>query len=195
MVAVFGSVAVAAYTVALRIFVFAILPSWGMANAAATLVGQNLGANKPERAEQSAVRAGFYSMAFLGLVAIVFVTLSRQLVSLFTDDAQVIPIAASALRLISYGYVFYAWGMVLSQAFNGAGDTVTPTVLSAIENFGLQIPIAWLLAFKLHLGPNGVFSAVAIGASLYAVLAVIMFRRGKWKLASAAKAVSASNAC
>lgn len=194
MVAVFGSVAVAAYTVALRIFIFAILPSWGMANAAATLVGQNLGANEPERAEQSAVRAGFYSMAFLGLVAIVFVTFAKQLVSLFTDDAQVIPIAASALRLISYGYVFYAWGMVLSQAFNGAGDTVTPTVLSAIENFGLQIPLAWLLAFQFHMGPNGVFSAIAIGASLYAVLAVIMFRRGKWKVASAAKAVLKADA-
>ena len=181
MVAVFGSVAVAGYTVAIRIFIFAILPSWGMANAAATLVGQNLGAHKPGRAEQSVWRAGLYNMAFLGLVAIAFVTFSTPLVSLFTGDAQVILVASSALRLVSYGYVFYAWGMVISQAFNGAGDTLTPTVLSLIGNLGLQIPLAWLLAFKLHFGPDGIFSAIAIGASLYAVLAVILFRRGTWK--------------
>jgi putative MATE family efflux protein len=181
MVAVFGSVAVAGYTVAIRIFIFAILPSWGMANAAATLVGQNLGAHKPDRAEQSVWRAGFYNMVFLGLVAIVFVTFAKQLVSLFTDDPQVIPVASSALRLISYGYIFYAWGMVISQAFNGAGDTFTPTVLSAVENFGIQIPLAWLLAFQFHLGPDGVFLAIAIGSSLYAVIALILFRRGTWK--------------
>ena len=92
-----------------------------------------------------------------------------------------IPIASSALRLISYGYIFYAWGMVMSQAFNGAGDTFTPTMLSIIGNIVLQIPIAWLLAFKFHFGPNGVFAAIAIGASMYAVIAMILFRRGKWK--------------
>lgn len=181
MVAVFGSIAVAGYSIAIRIFIFAILPSWGMANAAATLVGQNLGARRPDRAEHSVWRAGFYNMIFLGLVAIVFVTCAVPLVSLFTDDRQVIPIASSALRLISYGYVFYAWGMVMSQAFNGAGDTFTPTMLSIIGNIVLQIPIAWLLAFKFHFGPNGVFAAIAIGASMYAVIAMILFRRGKWK--------------
>ncbi len=181
MVASFGSVAVAGYTVAMRIFIFAILPSWGMANAAATLVGQNLGARKPDRAEQSVWRAGFYNMAFLGLVAVVFVVFAKPLVSIFTDDPSVIHVASTALRVISYGYIFYAWGMVIVQAFNGAGDTYTPTAISICTNWFLQIPFAWFLAFKMGFGPNGVFSAVAISASIYAVVAVSVFRRGKWK--------------
>ena len=135
MVASFGSVAVAGYTVAMRIFIFAILPSWGMANAAATLVGQNLGARKPDRAEQSVWRAGIYNMIFLGLVAVVFVVFARPLVSIFTDDPSVIHVASTALRVISYGYIFYAWGMVIVQAFNGAGDTYTPTAISICTNW------------------------------------------------------------
>jgi putative MATE family efflux protein len=181
MVAVFGSIAVAGYTVAIRIFIFAILPSWGMANAAATLVGQNLGAHKPDRAEQSVWRAGFYNMIFLGLVALVFVTFAKPLVSIFTNDAQVIPVAAAALRIISYGYVFYAWGMVIVQAFNGAGDTNTPTLINIAGNWVLCFPLAWFLAFKLGLGPDGVFMSIAIAASSVAVMAVLVFRRGQWK--------------
>jgi MATE family, multidrug efflux pump len=181
MVAVFGSVAVAGYTVAMRIFIFAILPSWGMANAGATLVGQNLGARKPDRAEQSVWKAGLYNMIFLGLVALVFVTFARPLVSIFTNDPLVIPIGATALRTISYGYIFYAWGMVVVQAFNGAGDTNTPTMISIAGNWVFCFPLAWFLAFKLGFGPNGVFMSIAIAASMMAVMSVILFRRGKWK--------------
>jgi putative MATE family efflux protein len=181
MVSAFGSVAVAGYTVAMRIFIFAILPSWGMANAAATLVGQNLGAHKPDRAEQSVWRAGLYNMIFLGLIAATFITFAGPLVSIFTDDAGVIQVATRALRMISYGYIFYAWGMVTSQAFNGAGDTYTPTVISLGTNWGLQMPLAWVLAFQLGLGPNGVVASVAISASIYAVVSVLVFRTGKWK--------------
>ena len=123
MTAPFGSVVIAGYTVMLRIIMFALLPSWGMANAAATLVGQNLGAKKPDRAERAVWLAGFYNMIVLGIVAILFVTFARQLVGVFTDDEAVKHVAASALRIISCGYMFYAWGMVAIQAFNGAGDT------------------------------------------------------------------------
>jgi Na+-driven multidrug efflux pump len=181
MVSSFGSAAVAGYTVAMRIFIFAILPSWGMANAAATLVGQNLGAHKPDRAEQSVWRAGFYNMCFLGLVAATFIIFAGPLVSIFTNDPAVIPLAVNALRIVSYGYIFYAWGMVIAQAFNGAGDTYTPTMISLGTNWVLQMPLAWFLAFKLNFGPDGVFMSIAISASLYAVVALVIFRRGGWK--------------
>ncbi len=181
IVSSFGSDAVAGYTVAMRIFIFAILPSWGMSNAAATLVGQNLGANRPDRAEQSVWRAGWYNMVFLGIVALLFVTFARPLISIFTTDPAVIPFAVGALRMVSYGYIFYAWGMVVAQSFNGAGDTYTPTAISICTNWVLQMPLAWFLAFKLNMGPTGVFAAIAIAASLYAVVALLIFRRGKWK--------------
>ncbi|HWZ34053.1 MAG TPA: MATE family efflux transporter [Bryobacteraceae bacterium] len=179
--ATFGSVAVAGYTLAIRIVIFAILPSWGMANAAATLVGQNLGAKRPDRAEQSVWRAGFYNMAFLGLVALTFVIFARPLISIFTSDPAVLPVAATALRLISYGYIFYAWAMVMVSAFNGAGDTYTPTVLNVLCYWLLRIPLAWWLAFKLSMGVNGVFWSIPIADSLLAVIAVFAFRTGKWK--------------
>jgi putative MATE family efflux protein len=181
MVSSFGSAAVAGYTVAMRVFIFAILPSWGMANAAATLVGQNLGANRPDRAEQSVWRAGLYNMIFLGVVAAVFIIFAGPLISIFTTDPAVVPIAVNALRVVSYGYVFYAWGMVIAQAFNGAGDTYTPTAISIGTSWVLQMPLAWLLAFKLGLGPEGVFMSIAISASIYAVVALVLFRRGTWK--------------
>src|SRR5271154_3847189 len=181
MVAFFGSVAVAGYTVAMRIFIFAILPSWGMANAAATLVGQNLGAHKPDRAETSVWRTGLYNMIFLGGVGLGFILFAPQVVHIFTHDPQVIPVAETALRIISYGYVFYAWGMVIVQAFNGAGDTNAPTLISIAGNWVLCFPLSWFLAFKLGLGPDGVFLSIAIAASMMAVIAVLVFRRGKWK--------------
>jgi putative MATE family efflux protein len=181
MTAAFGSVVVAGYTISIRIIIFAILPSWGMANAAATLVGQNLGAKKPDRAEKSVWHAGFYNMIFLGLVAVVFIAFPRPLVGIFTSDEGVVSVASGALRIISYGYVFYAWGMVMVQAFNGAGDTVTPTILNLICFWGWQLPLAWFLAFRMNMGPNGVFTAVAVAQSTIAVLGVLMFRRGKWK--------------
>jgi putative MATE family efflux protein len=181
LAASFGGAAVAGYTVAIRIIIFAILPSWGMANAAATLVGQNLGANKPERAEQSVWRAGFYNMIFLGLVAATFIIFAAPLIGLFTTDPSVVPIAVSALRFISCGYIFYAWGMVTVQAFNGAGDTVTPTVLNIAFYWVLRMPLAWLLAFKLHGGINGVLVSIPVADALVATTAVILFRRGTWK--------------
>jgi len=180
-IATFGSAAVASYTLAIRIMIFALLPSWGMANAAATMVGQNLGAKKPDRAELAVWRAGFYNMVFLGLVALLFIAFADPIIRVFTCDPLVVPMAATALRTVSYGFVFYAWGMVLVQAFNGAGDTVTPTVLNLICFWGWQLPLAWFLAFPAHGGPIGVFSAIAVSYSIFAVLAFFMFRRGKWK--------------
>jgi putative MATE family efflux protein len=177
----FGSAAVAGYTVAIRIVIFAILPSWGMANAAATLVGQNLGAKKPERAEQSVWRAGMYNMIFLGLVSVAFVALAGPLIRVFTTDASVAPVAVDALRFVSYGYIFYAWGMVLLQAFNGAGDTYTPTVLNLVFYVLFRLPLAWLLAFKMNVGINGIFVTIPIADGLAAMSAVILFRQGKWK--------------
>ena len=182
MTAPFGSVVIAGYTIMLRIILFALLPSWGMANAAATLVGQNLGAKKPERAESAVWRAGFYNMIVLGIVAILFVTFARQLVSIFTDDEAVKQVAAGALRIISCGYIFYAWGMVAIQAFNGAGDTLTPTLINLFCFWACQLPIAWWLAFHTPMRSNGIFAAIAISQSTIAVTGMLAFRRGKWKL-------------
>lgn len=181
MNASFGSAAIAGYTLALRVIMFALLPSWGMASAAATLVGQNLGAGKPERAEQSVWRAGLYNMYFLGIVAVTFVTFARQIVEIFTTDPQIVPMASSTLRIVAYGYVFYAWGMVISQSFNGAGDTTTPTILNLICFWAWQIPLAWFLAFKTGMGPDGIFTAIAVAQSTLAVASILVFRRGTWK--------------
>jgi len=177
----FGSAAVAANTLAIKIIVFAILPSWGMSNAAATLVGQNLGAGKPERAEKSVWLTGFYNMLFLGGVGLIFIIFAERLISLFTTDPAVVPLAVSGLRLLSYGYISYAYGMVITAAFNGAGDTLTPTMLNLICFWVCQIPVAWTLAFHTSLGPRGVFAAVVIGDTLLAILSILLFRRGKWK--------------
>ncbi len=182
MTAPFGSVVIAGYTIMLRIILFALLPSWGMAGAAATLVGQNLGAKKPERAEAAVWRAGFYNMILLGSVAIVFVTFAPQLVGIFTNDQAVAQVASSALRIISCGYIFYAWGMVAIQAFNGAGDTVTPTLINLFCFWAGQLPIAWWLAFHTKLASNGIFMAIAVSQSLIAIIGMLAFRRGKWKL-------------
>ena len=177
----FGSSALAAYTIALRIIVVTILPSWGMSNAAATLVGQNLGAGKPDRAERSAWLTGFYNMIFLGAVAVVFIAFPGPLIRFFTDDPEIIPIGVDCLRFISYGYVFYAWGMVMVQSFNGAGDTFTPTWINLFCYWLFQIPLAWLLARTAGLGPNGVFMAITVAESLLAVVGILVFRRGRWK--------------
>lgn len=181
IIASFGSAAVAGYTLAMRIMMFSLLPSWGMANAAATMVGQNLGAKKPQRAEQAVFRAGLYNMIFLGLVALVFIAFAEPLIRLFTQDPQVFPLAARALRTVSYGYVFYGWGMVLVQAFNGAGDTITPTILNLICFWAWQLPLAWFFAFPLGFQSTGIFMAIAVAYSTFAIAAFFMFRKGKWK--------------
>ncbi len=181
IVAVFGDAALAGYTVALRIIIFAILPSWGMSNAAATLVGQNLGAKKPARAERSVWVTGFANMCFLGLVAITFVTFAERLIGIFTTDPAVVPYGVAALRFISYGYVFYAYGMVVVQSFNGAGDTNTPTLINLACYWLIQIPLAYSLAIPLGFGAKGVFAAITIAESLLAVVAILAFRRGTWK--------------
>jgi putative MATE family efflux protein len=177
----FGSAALAGYTIAIRILVFALLPSWGMSNAAATLVGQNLGAKKPDRAERSVAIAGFFNMLFLGLVGVGFALGSRVLVRFFTQDPEVVPFGSDCLRLIAYGFPFYAWGMVLTQAFNGAGDTFTPTLINLFCFWLFEIPLAWVLATRAGAGPRGVFLAIMIAFSLLAVVSGILFRRGAWK--------------
>jgi putative MATE family efflux protein len=181
IVARFGSTAVGGYGIAMRVVLFALLPSWGMANAAATLVGQNLGAGRPERAEQAVWRAALYNLFFLGGTGALFVLFGNLIVSGFSSDPAVVAYGAQALRIISAGFLFYAYGMVLSQAFNGAGDTKTPTYINLFCFWLWEIPIAWLLAGPLGLGPTGVFVAVLIGFSTMAVVSVVMFRRGRWK--------------
>jgi putative MATE family efflux protein len=181
IIASFGSDATAAYTVAFKVIIFAILPSWGMSNAAATLVGQNLGAGKPSRAETSVWRTGLYNMLFLGAIGLVFIVFAPQIIAIFTTDPAVSPLAVNALRLFSYGNISYSYGMVITAAFNGAGDTATPTALNLICFWLCQIPLAWALAFHTGLGPNGVYVAVVVSDSLLALLGVILFRRGKWK--------------
>ena len=181
IVAVFGSQALAGYTLSLRITLFALLPSWGMANAAATLVGQNLGAGKPERAEHSVWRAGFINMAFLAGITILFVFFTERIIGIFTNDAGVIAYGVSALRIISYGYIFYAFGMVIVQAFNGAGDTYTPTVINLFCYWLFQIPLAYALAIYLNFGGSGAFMAIPIAESVLTIVAIIFFRRGRWK--------------
>lgn len=181
IVAQFGSVATAGYTIAIRIIVMTIMPSWGLGGAAATLVGQNLGAGKPERSERAAWLCGFYNMIFLGLVSLVFIAYSEPLVRIFSNDDLAVAVGKDALRLISYGYLFYAYGMVLVQAFNGAGDTVTPTIINIFCYWVFQIPLAYYLAEGRQLGPNGVFWAVTIAECLIALAGIVMFRRGTWK--------------
>lgn len=177
----FGSEVLAGYAIAIRLVVVAILPSWGMCNAAATLVGQNLGAGRPQRAERSVWLTGFYNLCFLGSVGLVFVIFARPLVGLFTDDPEVLRYGAQCLRWVSFGYLFYAYGMVMPQAFNGAGDTVTPTFINLLCFWMVQIPLAYVLALRLDFGPVGVFAAIPIAEALMAVVSILVFRRGKWK--------------
>ncbi len=187
IVAAFGATAAAGWTIAIRVVMFALMPAWGLCNAAATLVGQNLGAQQPERAERAVWLTGFYNMIFLGTVAVIFISWAEQIVGLFlsdTDaasDAAVLAIGSKALRTLSYGYVFYAWGLVLLQAFNGAGDTGTPTRLNLVCFWMCQIPLAWWLSHQGGWGPDGVFWAVVISEALLTVLSLWAFRRGKWK--------------
>ena len=177
----FGEAATAGYTVAVRIIVFALLPAWGMGNAAATLVGQNLGAQQVERAARSVWATSFANMIFLGAVALVMFFAADQLMHLFTREVAVVEVGADCLRIISYTYVLFAFGMVMIQAFNGAGDMWTPTWIHLFCEWILQLPLAFVLAFTLDRGVNGVFMAIAVAQGVMAVVAVILFRRGRWK--------------
>lgn len=182
LVAPYGSAAVAGYTIAIRILAFTLLPAWGLANAAATLVGQNLGAAQPQRAEQAVWYAARFNAVVLIAVALVCLGWTPQVIGLFSDNPAVLAYGVSCLRIAAFGYGFYAVGMVVVQAFNGAGDTDTPTLI----NFGcfwlLQLPLAYALSRGAALGPDGVFLAMLAAESLVAVVAVLAFRRGTWKL-------------
>jgi putative MATE family efflux protein len=177
----FGSEAVAGYTIGVRVIVFALLPSIGMSNAAATLVGQNLGAEKPERAEKSVWKAAFYNAIFLSTVGILFIIFANPIISIFTHEPNVINYGTDTLRIVSYGFLFYAVGMVLESAFNGAGDTWTPTYLNFFVFWVFEIPLAYVLANYFDLKTHGVLWAITIAFSTLAVVSLIIFRRGKWK--------------
>jgi putative MATE family efflux protein len=181
IVSVFGAAALAGYTIAIRIVIFVILPSWGLSNAAATLVGQNLGAGKPERAETAVWRTGFYNMIFLGSVGVLFILFAEPVVRLFTNDPAVVPMGAACLRIVSYGNLGYACFMVMMQAFNGAGDTVTPTIVNFFGFWLFEIPLAYALAVPLRMHSNGVFFSIAIAESSMAVASAILFKHGRWK--------------
>ena len=181
ILSVFGSGALAGYTIGIRIILFALLPAFGISNAAATMVGQNLGAGSPERAERAVWTAARYNMAFLGSVGVLFLIGAPIITGLFTDDAVVRAFATACLRTVSLGFVFYAAGMVLTQSFNGAGDTWTPTVINLFVFWAWEIPLAWWLSTAGGLGAQGVFVALTVAYSTLAVVSAVLFRRGRWK--------------
>jgi putative MATE family efflux protein len=182
IVSSFGSAAVAGYTIAMRLVLFALLPSWGLGNAAATLVGQSLGAKKPERGEQAVWTAARYNMVFLGSVGLLFILTAESLIGIFTQDARAAAYGVASLRIISAGFLFYAFGMVLEQAFNGAGDTLTPTLINLGCFWIMELPLAWVLASPLGMGPSGAFLSITVSYCLLALVSVLLFRRGRWKL-------------
>ncbi len=181
VLATFGSEALAGYTIAIRIILFALLPAWGLSNAAATMVGQGLGAQKPERAERAVWQAGRYNLVFLGLSGVFFFLCAGPIVQLFTSEPVVSEYARRGLQIVSLGFPFYAYGMVLTQSFNGAGDTWTPTLINLFCFWCWELPIAFLLSVTLGIGPLGVFVAIAVAFSTLAVVSAAVFRRGKWK--------------
>lgn len=177
----FGSEALAGYTIAARLMIFTFLPSWGLSNAAATLVGQNLGAKKPDRAERSVWLTGFANMAFMTAVGICYIIFARQLIHIFTRIPGVVAAGAECLRTVSYGFLLYAWEFVMVEAFNGAGDTMTPTWINLFCFWLLEIPLAYMLALRLGVGEAGVYWSIVIAESVAGVVAILAFRRGTWK--------------
>jgi putative MATE family efflux protein len=176
-----GSEAVAGSTIAIRMMMFTMMPAWGLSNAAATLVGQNLGAGNPDRAESAVWKSGFYNMGFLLLVSLVFFFFNRELMGIFTDEEQVIAIGAEWMRILSYSYFVYGWWMVSVQAFNGAGDTRTPTKINLVFFWVIQIPLAYLLAIHLNWQQSGVFWAVFFSETSVGIFTLYLFSKGKWK--------------
>ena len=177
----FGAAAVAGYAIGIRVFLFVLLPSWGLSGAAATMVGQNLGAGKPERGERAVYLTGFYNMLFLGLVSIVFIAAPQLIIDRFTTDPGVAPYAVDFLRIIAYGNLVYAFGMVMVQALNGAGDTVTPTLINIVGYWFIEIPLAYLLAFHWNLQVRGVFITIPIAQLVITLISLGVFVRGGWK--------------
>ncbi|GAA4807241.1 MATE family efflux transporter [Litoribaculum gwangyangense] len=177
----FGSEVLAGYTIAIRVMMFTLMPAWGMSNAAATLVGQNLGAKKPDRAEQSVWKTGKYSAIFMGLVSILYLVFAPQIIVLFNATPEVVKYGSLCLRIIAAGYIFYGYGMVVINAFNGAGDTKTPTYINFVCFWLLQLPFAYVMAISLGFGPSGVFWAITLTEILIAIVAIIWFKKGDWK--------------
>ena len=177
----FGSEVLAGYTIAIRVMMFTLMPSWGMSNAAATLVGQNLGAKQPERAEKSVWITGKYNAYFMGLVSIVYLLFAKQIVGMFNSTPSVVDNGGLCLQIIAAGYIFYAYGMVVTNAFNGSGDTQTPTKINLISFWLFQLPLAYLLALVLGFGAMGVFIAITTAEVLLAIIAIVWFRKGNWK--------------
>ena len=184
IMAVFGTEVVAGYTIAIRLILFTLMPAWGMSNAAATLVGQNLGAGKPERAEQSVWKTGKYNAWFMGVISLIYIVFAPYIINLITmgnAGTAVVEYGALCLRIVAAGYIFYAYGMVIVQAFNGAGDTKTPTIINFFCFWIFQLPLAYLVAITFDVGPMGVFLAITVAEVLVTVMGIIWFKKGKWK--------------
>ena len=181
ILATFGSDALAGYTIGMRVVIFALLPSFGLSNAAATMVGQALGARKPDRAEAAVWTAGKYSAVFLGVTGLLFVIFAPAVVGFFTPDPGVAHYGTATLRTVACGFLFYAYGMTITQSFNGAGDTRTPTIINLGVFWAFELPLAWILAHTFGFGPEGVFLAATLAFSLLAVVSALLFRRGRWK--------------
>ena len=182
IISMFGSEVLAGYTIAIRLIMFSLLPSWGISNAAATLVGQNLGAKKPDRAERSAWKTGTINLLLLGFIGIIFIMFPDPFIRIFIDDPEVIQTGASCLRIISYGFLAYGFGMVMVNSFNGAGDTATPTKINFFCFWLLEIPLAYVLAMPFKMQQEGVFYAILIAETVMTISAIWLFKRGKWKL-------------
>ena len=177
----FGSDVLAGYTIAIRIMMFTLMPAWGLSNAAATLVGQNLGAKQPERAEKSVWQTGKYSAYFMGFVSVIYILFASTFLGWFSDNETVVKNGTLCLQIMAAGYIFYGYGMVVIQSFNGAGDTKTPTYINFICFWLFQLPIAYILAIWLDFGPIGVFLSITFAEVLIAIIGIIMFKKGKWK--------------
>ncbi|MCP4977798.1 MAG: MATE family efflux transporter [Maribacter sp.] len=181
MMSEFGSEVLAGYTIAIRVMLFTLMPSWGMSNAAATLVGQNLGAQQPERAETSVWKTGRYNAYFMAVVSVIYLLFAHDIVGWFNDNPVVIENGGLCLQIIAAGYIFYAYGMVVTQAFNGAGDTQTPTKINFVAFWIFQLPFAYLAAITFKMGALGVFLAITLAEVMLAIIAIIWFKKGNWK--------------